>query len=342
MTAQNQHYVPKFILRQFLCDEKNERVAVYDKHENRSFVTSIKNVMAERRFNDFMFEDDWIVSFEPIASGAEDVVLPAYKEVLDSRRLTDSVEQKGALALLMAFQFVRTKAHRDRWKQFEEGLKNKVEAMGHRLQDVEGWENWKPDDADRLKREHIVDIRHSLKEFAQIIAQKDFILAQAATGRSFYLGDNPVSLHNQREFGPYGNLGLALPGIEIYMPLSANLLLGAWCPSIMEPFRAELTASNVRRAEMLRLVLGGKLSSSKMKEVMDEVRPHLERIENLVSAVDEGRPLDQTDENMDFYNSLQTQFASRYIVCQKADFDLASRYNQEFPKYRSGVQIRMG
>ncbi|HEV7658663.1 MAG TPA: DUF4238 domain-containing protein [Allosphingosinicella sp.] len=53
MAAADQHYVPKFILRQFLADEKNERVNVYDKHEGQTFVTSIKNVMAERRFNDF-------------------------------------------------------------------------------------------------------------------------------------------------------------------------------------------------------------------------------------------------------------------------------------------------
>jgi len=138
MAAQNQHYVPKFILRQFLSDEANERVAVYDKYEDRSFVTAIKNVMAERRFHDFMFNDDWIVSFEPLACGAEDMVLPAYKEVLATRRLTDSPEQKGALALLMAFQFLRAKAHRDRWKHFENGLKEQIEKMGFRLQAIPG------------------------------------------------------------------------------------------------------------------------------------------------------------------------------------------------------------
>ncbi|HEY0414300.1 MAG TPA: DUF4238 domain-containing protein [Allosphingosinicella sp.] len=110
MSAQNQHYVPKHLLRQFLWDEKGERVTVYDKHEERTFVTSIKNIMAERRFNDFTFEEDWRVSFEPLACGAEDQVLPAYNKVLSERRLDGSSEQKAALAVLMAFQFLRTKS----------------------------------------------------------------------------------------------------------------------------------------------------------------------------------------------------------------------------------------
>ncbi|ESY94850.1 DUF4238 domain-containing protein [Mesorhizobium sp. LNHC209A00] len=61
MASENQHHVPKFIL-QFLSDEKNERVSVFDKHTGRTFVTSTKNMMAERRFNDFTFDDEWIAS----------------------------------------------------------------------------------------------------------------------------------------------------------------------------------------------------------------------------------------------------------------------------------------
>jgi hypothetical protein len=67
MTAQNQHYVPKFILRQFLTDETKEHVYVYDKHEDKIFVTAIMNIMAESRFHDFSVEQ-WTASFEPAAS----------------------------------------------------------------------------------------------------------------------------------------------------------------------------------------------------------------------------------------------------------------------------------
>lgn len=95
MAAQNQHYVPKFVLRQFLSDPAKERVAVYDKHEDRTFITSIKNVMAERRFHDFDFDEEWRASFEPVATGAENMVLPAYRQVLEERRLDEAPEQKA-------------------------------------------------------------------------------------------------------------------------------------------------------------------------------------------------------------------------------------------------------
>lgn len=341
MAAQNQHYVPKFILRQFLSDEGKERVAVYDKQADRAFVTSIKNVMAERRFNDFVFEDDWIVSFEPIASGTEEMILPAYRQVLEDRRLSNDPHQKAALALLLAFQFLRTKAHRDRWKGLQDQLQAHIQSLGGRMEDVEGWEDWKPASEDQLKREHLVAIRHSLTEFTHIMAAKDFVLAEASPGRSFYLGDNPVSLHNRRDFGPYGNLGLAVPGIEIYLPLSANLMLCAWCPSILAEIRqTHEEGKKERRSEALARVLSGTLSAMQMKGLLDSIRPMEDQTEDFLSAAAEGRPLSQDSDNMDFYNSLQTQFASRYIVCQIADFDLARRYNREFPEFRSGVQPR--
>ena len=106
-SAQNQHYVPKFILRQFLTDAEKEQVGVYDKERDSTFYTHIKNIMAERRFNDFKF-DDFIVSFEDIACGIEDMVIPAYKKVVESRRLDGSAEQRADLSFLIAFQMLRT------------------------------------------------------------------------------------------------------------------------------------------------------------------------------------------------------------------------------------------
>lgn len=40
--AQNQHYVPKFILRNFLSNEAKEQVTVFDKETGRCFPSNIK------------------------------------------------------------------------------------------------------------------------------------------------------------------------------------------------------------------------------------------------------------------------------------------------------------
>jgi hypothetical protein len=169
----------------------------------------------------FISRNSFIASFEPVAGRAEDAVLPTYRAVLKERRLDGTPTQKAALAFLVAFQLLRTKAHRDRWKSIEEATVKMVKAHGGKMQDVKGWE---PETEDTLKRNHLLSIQGALSEFTAIIAGKDFVLAEPAEGRTFYLGDNPVVMANSRDFGPYGNLGLAVLGIEIYMPLAADLL----------------------------------------------------------------------------------------------------------------------
>ena len=34
--------------------------------------------------------------------------------------------------------------------------------------------------------------------------------------KPFLIGDSPLALQNSYDMGPYGNLGLTVPGIEIY------------------------------------------------------------------------------------------------------------------------------
>lgn len=342
MAAENQHYVPKFILRQFLSDKKREQVSVFDKHTERTFVTSIKNMMAERRFNDFTFDDEWIASFEPIACAAEDQVLPSYRKVLKDRRLDNSPEQKADLAIMLAFQLLRTKAARDQWQSIEEAIVKKVKESGGRMQDVKGWEDWQPMTEDRLKREHLLSIQDTIRDYAQIIAAKDFVLAEPSRGRSFYLGDNPVCLANARDFRPYGNLGLAVQGIEIYMPLASDLMLCAWCPSIIEGQKATLKrAKETREAEAVARVMRGELSAAGMKHLLDRVKATERPVEELLSAAAEGHPVSSSDDNMDYYNSLQTSYAYRYVVCQQGDFTLARKFNAENPALKRGRRLQV-
>ncbi|HEY0414299.1 MAG TPA: DUF4238 domain-containing protein [Allosphingosinicella sp.] len=208
------------------------------------------------------------------------------------------------------------------------------------MQDVQGWEDWKPSTEDDLKRHHLTSIHKCLGDFARTIGEKDFLLAEAAPERSFYLGDNPVCLNNARDFGPYGNIGLAVPGIEIYLPLSSDLLLCAWCPSVLDELRrthAEGKAS--RRAEALAAVTAGRVSPAQMRALLEQMRPAEEWIETLLQNAAEGQPIESNDDNMDYYNSLQTSYAFRYIVCQNGDFGLAKKHNNEFPQFRRGRRM---
>jgi hypothetical protein len=338
MTAQNQHYVPRFILRQFLCDAEKEQVAVYDKHGDKTFITAIKNIMAEHRFHDFVIEEVE-ASFEPIATKIEQIVLPVYRKVLETRRLDRNAESQAALALLIAFQLLRTKAQRGMWTALEAQIQTKVEAMGGRMENIEGWEE--PTENVRT-REHLRGLVNSIDEFTAIIAQKDFLLANAMPGRSFYLGDHPVGLYNQNDFSPYGNLGLAVRGIQIYMPLSADLLLCSWCPSVLADLskrRADLQAEFEREA--LAEVMAGRMAVGQMRAYHEQIRPLFAETDGLLQNFQDGAPITSTSDNMDHYNSIQCSFAYRYVIAKDANFDIARRHNHEFPKFRKGHQPMM-
>ena len=314
--AQNQHYVPKLILRQFLSNQEKEQVSVYDKHLDKKFTTSIKNIMGERRFNDFTFED-WMVSFESIATVIENLIVPVYRRIVETHRLDGSDQEKADLGFLMAFQFLRTRAARQRYKSLEEMIRKGVESRGHRMEEIVGWE---PQTEDTLKQQHLVNIRDMLPKFANIIAHKEFRLMEATPGRSFYLGDDPVCLHNEESFGPYGNLGLAVPGIEIYLPMASDLMLCAWCPSIVEDL--EKKYQNRRRAfqeEVLALHMAGKLSTAEIQKDLNKFRPGRSQLDELAHALATGNPLPSNTEHMDFFNSLQCGQAFRYVICQRSD-----------------------
>ncbi|MEJ0024927.1 MAG: DUF4238 domain-containing protein [Rhizomicrobium sp.] len=333
MTAQNQHYVPRFILRQFLSDAEKEQVQVYDKHADKSFVTSIKNIMVERRFNDFVFED-WIVSFEGIATGIENIVLPSYRRVIERRQLDGTPQEKADLAFLVAFQLLRTKAHREYGTAVEDEIRKRIESEGGKMQDIKGWA---PSTEDTIKQEHLTFIRKHIADFAGIIAQKDFALISSMPSRSFYLGDNPVCLHNERDFGPYGNLGLAVEGIQIYMPLSAELMLCAWCPTIMTASRKMLDdAKQMAEREALAELMAGHITADQMRQNLDASRTRFSVAESMHQAFAEGRPIDSVDATMDFYNSLQLSYAHRYVVSREGDFDFARTFNRENPEVRHG------
>ncbi|MGE9641640.1 DUF4238 domain-containing protein, partial [Escherichia coli] len=47
------------------------------------------------------------------------------------------------------------------------------------------------------------------------LLSKDWYLLETRPEHPFYVSDNPVVLENRNDFGVYGNIGLAVPGIQI-------------------------------------------------------------------------------------------------------------------------------
>jgi hypothetical protein len=337
MNAQKHHYVPKLILRNFLFDKKREFVRVYDKKEDKEFKTSINNIMAERRFNDFTF-DEYIVSFENVAGKIEEVILPAYRSVIEARRLSGSPEERGALALLIAFQFVRTRAARDRWKQMDDILREKIEAMGGLIEDIRGYE---PPTENNLAKNHVLHMREAVSKFAPVIAEKNFALMISNGRRKFYLGDNPVVMHNEHDFGFFGNIGLAVKGIQIFLPLTCDLVLCAFCPTIADEMYSRMASIIKDRDELIASrVLSGEILLSQSQQLRSELEKKDRETYKEISSFDQSGVILAGDEHVDFINSLQSMYATRFVICSKGDLQLARLHNAEFPQFRQGYVMR--
>lgn len=186
--AQHQHYVPKFILRNFLSlaprERDREQVRVFDKVRRApiSNPVSIDNIMGERRFHDFQVDDAWVSAEEAIGD-IEHGVLPAYRSLVDERRFSNSIEERAAVSMLLALQFLRTREMRDRFQDLDDKLEAHIRRLGGTMDMLEGWE---PQDENARKIRHVDFLARTIREFATIISKKHFLLFEPPPGRSFY------------------------------------------------------------------------------------------------------------------------------------------------------------
>jgi hypothetical protein len=111
-------------------------------------------------------------------------------------------------------------------------------------------------------------------------------------------------MYNHIERPGRGNLGLALDGIEINMPLSKKLSLTFACPKMINEI-----------IDVLR--------EYKQFHQFGSIIPRDTRdAEELVNAIKSGNARELKPENVTFYNSLQVIQSSRFVYSAKNDFSL--------------------
>lgn len=327
------HYVPKHILRNFLSNPAKEQVTVFDKQTLKVFTPNINGIMGERRYHGFVIDDQWVATYEPSICKMEDQVLPVYNDVVANRRLTGSPEERTLLAFLIAFQFSRTKAFRNSMKALDDMLKSKIGTKGKLAEELLR----DADNPDALKVRHADFMSKSLQTFTEIIARKQLILMEPPPGRSFYLGDNPVGLHNSEPSSrDYGNIGLDVPGIEIYLPLAHDLTLAAWCPSILEGRRRYMDeVVKGYKQTLVGWVMSGKLAAGQMKELIEPHTLATQQIADMIKAHDTGLPVAVDDDHVDFQNNLQMIFSVRHVVCKQGNFEVAEQFMKDNPGHEA-------
>ena len=89
-------------------------------------------------------------------------------------------------------------------------------------------------------------------------------------------------------------MGFGVQGIEIYLPISSELMLGCLCPSIRAMFAASQTGRLFRSTQA----------------------------EEFLRAFDSSTALQLNSENLKYHNSLQVVSAERFIYSEHPAFDM--------------------
>lgn len=315
--AKVQHYVPQFLLRNFGVGKKDQ-LNVFDKKTGKNFKTNCKNVACESRFYDFEFQDKHF-SLEPSLSNIESLTRPILKGITDKESLNHlSLEDRANISIFLSIQFTRTKHFREKFSQMPAMLAKALKIKGYKDEQLTEITDYltKPSD-NEASLMNVRMIHQAPKDFSIHFANKVWLLAKTASNSDFIIGDNPISLDNQLDLKPYGNLGLAVKGIEINFPLSPKLALLLWCPSVLDYF----------------------FDAQKKYEILGINSPNV--ITSTIEAVNSGQPLLFSDENVVNFNSRQIFYAERYVFSNRDDFSLAKEMVSSDSRLKYGPRMEM-
>jgi hypothetical protein len=277
------HYVPRSLLKRFSIRDEGRQVYVFDKATRRAYVAAINDAGAENHFYSVEIGDQRLV-LEHLFNDIDAEGATLLDKICQERSLRIlSEDERILLCSVAAAQLLRVKGPREDLIEMSRHLIDTLEKYGGSGLDLK--EHVMSDRQARVSSMHTLA---RLPFFAAPFLEKDLVLISSGE-RLFFIGDNPIITNNSF---PYGDLGLSSPGVEIYFPISRNLVCGFYCRSI---------------------------------------RNHLENFETweirdyqpLLEAIRSGEPFEYSSEEVDFLNELQVLRSTQHLYATEPDFSLA-------------------
>lgn len=321
--AEIQHYVPQSALRRF-CDNDG-LLHVFDKQERRRFRSNPRNVAAERDFYTIEATNGTRVSLEEHLAALEGDAAQVVDAVLERREVGSlSNDERRTLSTYAAIQHVRIQGHRARFRDMMAQLVRWIRRSAPADADLSSLPD--PDDDTAIKLSAMKFVSDAVSELAPHFYSKTWLLFEAVEGQPFWVSDSPVTLHNSvpARANWMSNIGLAVTGIEIYLPVSSAYTLGFICPSI--------TAK----------VLAGHQDSLLLRHVLGEDMEDAEGIGYLADGVRYGLAVPAQPEHMTLMNSLQVAQSERWVFACEDGFELAETMLNEYPELATGPRMRIG
>jgi hypothetical protein len=317
-----QHYVPQLLLRGFATVGKEQLYAL-DKQTGKVFQTSMRNVATEKGFYDIKTQTG-IDTLEHGLSRLESVVAPIITRIRAERSLSSlTAGEPEMIALFAMVQHQRTTNYRQRVSQMNADLLAKIRRMGFDTDQIDGITEF---NEDSLQDFAVLSIGMAI-DFVPHILDKAWILQASNDDSPFFLADNPVALQNRKNFGPYGNLGFAVPGIEVFLPLSSTLCLSWYSASFIDEFTV-----GIANAEALKLLLPDK---------HERLDANIASLSQFIAAAGEGNAVQCTEDNVLNINALQLRNSERFVFSLNGDFAVAHKILAEKPHWRTGPRGRV-
>jgi hypothetical protein len=311
-SAKKHHQVPQFLLRNFAFHQ-GRQLHAFDKSSGREFVVSVEDAAAQGGFYNFSLLGE-SVSIETELGDLDTAASVAIARILAQRNLTClSNEDREWLSLFVCVQLARS----PNWRLMQADLTSKFLEHSSALGVSEETEVPRDTLDQALALASIADARR----WVPLVLEKSWVLQQVENARALFVSDSPLTLHNHYNFGPYGNIGLAVPGVEIQLPLSSDLNLWMVCPT----FRSKLESGCKAAVDLA--------SAGQPSAVGDKTFA-------LMDCIRRGRPMNLTQEHVTYYNHLQVRFSARFVYSRDGDFSLVRQMLQNNLGYRSGIRFK--
>ena len=230
-----QHYVPRFYLENWALPNTYQ-VYVYDIVNQKVRVSNITDVACENYFYDLdcfeKVEDrQFIENF--FSKKIENDYSKLLTKIINRVNCMNqwerekcyfvSEEDKASLSVFLALQFLRTKTVRNSIIEMSNCLQQILNDMGV-PEETKMEYSVSKDESKYIHAEMIFDSEH-IVEMATRFASLTWILIVNKTEQSFFTSDTPIGMQGHIKNDFMSMSGIQSEGIEIYFPLSPNMML---------------------------------------------------------------------------------------------------------------------
>jgi hypothetical protein len=312
MSNENQHWVPKFLIKNFA--DADGRVFCLNIQTDEITKPPPKYAASSVGFNEFLM-DVKMVSFEDRLEKIETLAAPILKRIVNSRSVAWLTEkQRSRVGDFMAAQSFRTEA-------FYKGMERRLSRQKFGIIFARLW-------------------RSAFLASANIVSRK-WVVTTIDHDDVFYLGDHPLVLQDTGNPSSNKDLGLDIEGVEALLPLAPKCVLYMPCAATSRKIISAYEEALLMPERVRMAALSGTGVERRFSDLLHIARRVIRNSGPLYQALTTGARLVATPENVENLNYLQCAWAHKAIYSNRGGFVFAKRVFNESPQYRNAVKVRL-